>query len=54
VSDAERRRLLAEYADAYVSQARRLGFSDDDLIEAVRQKPGQRMWPEHQRMWPEH
>jgi DNA-binding transcriptional regulator YhcF (GntR family) len=36
VGAAERRRLLVEYADAYVAQARRLGVSDDELVEAVR------------------
>lgn len=36
VRKAERRRLLVEYADAYVAQARWLGVSDDELVEAVR------------------
>ncbi len=35
-SPAERGRLLADHAEAYVDRARSLGLDDDELIDAVR------------------
>jgi GntR family transcriptional regulator len=45
MSEAERRRLLAEQAATFVAQARRLGVSDEGLVEAVRRAAGRAASP---------